>query len=137
MTDIDHFKKFNDTYGHAIGDKVIVAVTRNLFGGLRAEDLFCRYGGEEFCILLPESTQDIAFNLANRLRGDIEKKAGSSIRTIEDLRVTASFGVSLLTSKTANLAALIEQADQALYKAKKAGRNRAELADEILEKETT
>ena len=127
MTDIDHFKRFNDAYGHAIGDKVIVAVTRNLFSGLRAEDLFCRYGGEEFCILLPESTMEIAFNLADRLRKDIEKKAGSSIRTIDELTVTASFGISMLTPKVKSVAEMLDQADQALYKAKNSGRNRVEI----------
>lgn len=133
MSDIDHFKKFNDTYGHAIGDKVIIGVSRNLFSGLRAEDLFCRYGGEEFCILLPESTAEIAFKLSDRLRSDIEKKAGPSVRTIEGLRVTSSFGVSVLNKQTKDLATLIEQADQALYKAKKSGRNRVEMWDATLE----
>lgn len=127
MADIDHFKRFNDTYGHTVGDKVIVSVSRNLFSGLRAEDLFCRYGGEEFCILLPDATLATTQNLAERLRGEIETKAGSSVRTIEGLKVTSSFGIASMSKDTASLTALIDLADQALYKAKNNGRNRVEI----------
>jgi diguanylate cyclase (GGDEF)-like protein len=81
MTDIDHFKSFNDKHGHAVGDKVLVAFTKTLFAGLRNEDLLCRYGGEEFCILLPDATPEVAHSIAERLRAAVESHAGSSIRS--------------------------------------------------------
>ena len=124
MTDIDHFKQFNDKYGHAVGDKVIIAVSRNLFSGLRAEDLLCRYGGEEFCILLQNAPESLAMTIAERLRSEIESNAGSAIRSTQDIHITSSFGVSTLSEHTPDLAVLIEQADQALYASKHAGRNK-------------
>jgi diguanylate cyclase (GGDEF)-like protein len=123
MSDIDHFKLFNDKYGHAIGDKVLISVSRSLFRGLRIEDLLTRYGGEEFCILLPDATPEVALSIAERLRLEIESQAGSSIRGIQAIKVTSSFGVATLNSQTQNLAALIDQADKALYAAKNSGRN--------------
>ena len=123
MSDIDHFKLFNDRYGHAIGDKVLISVSRSLFRGLRIEDLLTRYGGEEFCILLPDATTEVALGIAERLRQEIESQAGSSIRGPQELKVTSSFGLSTLSSTTQNLATLIDQADKALYAAKNGGRN--------------
>lgn len=127
MTDIDHFKQFNDKYGHAVGDKVIIAVSRNLFSGLRAEDLLCRYGGEEFCILLQNASESLAMTVAERLRNEIESHAGQAIRSTQEIRITSSFGVAMLSEHTPDLAVLIENADQALYASKHAGRNRVTL----------
>jgi diguanylate cyclase (GGDEF)-like protein len=123
MTDIDHFKSFNDKHGHAVGDKVLVAFTKTLFAGLRNEDLLCRYGGEEFCILLPDATPEVARSIAERLRAAVESHAGSSIRSTKDLKITASFGVAFAGDGTTSLASMIDQADQALYTAKTSGRN--------------
>ena len=124
MSDVDHFKLFNDKFGHAIGDKVLIAVSRALFSGLRAGDLLCRYGGEEFCILLPDTSTDLAFEIADRLRLEIEAKAGASIRdSTLALKVRSSFGLATLSDHATDLAALIDQADQALYEAKEGGRN--------------
>jgi len=123
MADIDHFKSFNDRFGHAVGDKVIIAFSRTLFIGLRSEDLLCRYGGEEFCILLPDATRETALNIAERIRSEVELNAGASIRNAQDLKITSSFGVSFLSESTPSLAAMIDQADQALYNAKAGGRN--------------
>jgi diguanylate cyclase len=76
MFDIDHFKQVNDIHGHATGDKVIMSIAKVAFTGLRAEDLLCRYGGEEFCILLPEADlEDVGVKLAERLRNEIETKS--------------------------------------------------------------
>lgn len=135
MTDIDHFKQFNDKYGHAVGDKVIIAVSRNLFSGLRAEDLLCRYGGEEFCILLQNAPESLAVTIAERLRHEIEVQAGAAIRSTQEIKITSSFGVATLTEGTPDLAVLIEQADQALYAAKHAGRNRVKTWKDVVEKE--
>jgi diguanylate cyclase (GGDEF)-like protein len=124
MIDIDHFKTFNDRYGHAIGDKVLAAVSRKLAAGLREQDLLCRYGGEEFCIVLPDCSMEAALQAAERLRESIERQAGDSVRAGEPLRITSSFGVSALHADTPNIEALIERADKALYQAKAEGRNR-------------
>jgi diguanylate cyclase (GGDEF)-like protein len=124
MIDIDHFKTFNDRYGHAIGDKVLAVVSRKLAAGLREQDLLCRYGGEEFCIVLPECNMEAALHAAERLRESIERHAGDSVRAGEPLHITSSFGVSELSADMANIEALIERADKALYRAKAQGRNR-------------
>ena len=124
MTDIDHFKSLNDRFGHATGDQVLQVVSRSLFSGLRECDLLCRYGGEEFCIILPEVDIAQAATIAERLRSEIEERAGKGIRSQQNVKVTSSFGVALLTPDIADAAALIDRADQALYAAKHAGRNR-------------
>jgi diguanylate cyclase (GGDEF)-like protein/PAS domain S-box-containing protein len=124
MTDIDHFKSFNDRYGHAIGDQVLRAVARTLFSGLRAMDLLCRYGGEEFCIILPGVGMEEAGSIAERLRGDIEARAASTVRSTQSLKITSSFGVATFAMNMADPSECIDQADQALYFAKQSGRNR-------------
>lgn len=126
MTDIDHFKRVNDTYGHTIGDQAIIAVARILSAGLRTNDLLCRYGGEEFCILLPDATPTQALDIIERLRAEIERNAGSSIRSVESLNFTSSFGIASLSSEM-SLNELIERADFALYASKHDGRNRVTL----------
>lgn len=124
MCDIDHFKRFNDQYGHSVGDQVIVAVTKTMGTGLRSFDLLCRYGGEEFCILLPNTTPDQAQHIAERIRHAIEHNAGASVRTMEGLKITSSFGVASVRDEAADLGGLIDQADEALYVSKQNGRNR-------------
>lgn len=124
MGDIDHFKKFNDTYGHAIGDLVIKAFASTIASGLRDADILCRFGGEEFCIFLPSVTSEQAWQIIERVRNAVEMEAGRSIRDQEGLRITASFGVSSIKDGADNPDAMIELADQALYHAKRTGRNR-------------
>lgn len=128
MTDIDHFKAFNDRYGHAVGDEVLKAVSRVFSGALRDFDLLGRYGGEEFCIVLPDVTLEQACAVAERLRSDIEQSAGASVRTTRGLKITSSFGVSCYTAQISDPAQMIDLADQALYAAKKSGRNRVRQA---------
>jgi diguanylate cyclase (GGDEF)-like protein len=123
MADIDKFKLVNDTYGHAVGDEVIIQVARIFMLGLSPGDLLCRYGGEEFCILLPGLDLAQAAAVAERLREKVETQAGPGIRSIAGLRVTSSFGVSELSLGATTLPQLIEEADQALYASKQAGRN--------------
>lgn len=124
MCDIDHFKRFNDRYGHAVGDEVIRALVRTLQAGLRQHDLLCRYGGEEFCIILPETTVAQAAEIAARLRSEVELHAGSSVRTTEGLQITSSFGLAGLAADMRDPAELIDRADSALYQSKEGGRNR-------------
>jgi diguanylate cyclase (GGDEF)-like protein/PAS domain S-box-containing protein len=123
MADIDHFKQFNDRYGHAVGDEVIRAIVRTLQAGLRNNDLLCRYGGEEFCIILPETNLEQAVEIAERLRADVEIRAGLSVRTTEGLKITASFGVAALAREIRDPAEIIDRADVALYRSKQSGRN--------------
>jgi len=132
MTDIDHFKSFNDRYGHAVGDEVLKSVARVFTGALRDFDLLGRYGGEEFCVILPDVTLDQACAVAERLRSDIEHNAGASVRTTRGLEITSSFGVSQYASDIADPAQMIDLADQALYVAKKSGRNRVQRWGDIV-----
>ncbi len=134
MTDIDHFKSVNDTYGHGVGDEVIKAVTENLRVGLRTIDYIGRYGGEEFCLLLPGVPIEQAAVVADRLRGLIEEKVSSASSKIEHT-ITSSFGVSSTEMAPSDPSKLIDQADQALYASKTSGRNRVTRFDEVAKAE--
>ena len=128
MTDIDFFKKVNDTYGHAVGDCVLKNVARTIKKELRENDIPSRYGGEEFAILLPHTTLDEAQLVAQRLRAAIEKKKINieeyGIEDIKQLNVTISVGVSLYDKKMKEPQQLYQNADKALYQAKESGRNK-------------
>jgi diguanylate cyclase (GGDEF)-like protein len=127
MADIDHFKRINDTHGHQTGDAVIVAVARELGNTLRETDMLCRYGGEEFCLLLPGLTLAECAAVAERLRERIELLCGPAASQASGAaiaRVTASLGVAELAPDVQSLPQLIERADMALYVGKRAGRNR-------------
>lgn len=130
MSDIDKFKSFNDTYGHAVGDLVIQQVARLLKRAVRPEDVLCRYGGEEFCLLLSGMNMTQAMAVAERIRRVIEAEAGPSIDEVPHLRITSSFGVSQLgLGGSGNIEQLIDRADQGLYAAKEGGRNQARCLD--------
>ena len=123
MTDIDHFKSFNDRHGHAVGDQVLRAVTRSLASALREVDLLCRHSGEEFCIILPGVELEAACAVAERLRTDVLARVGASIRSTGGIVVTSSFGVAILAPEINDPTEMIDRADKALYNAKTAGRN--------------
>ncbi len=127
MADIDHFKQFNDRHGHAVGDLVIQAVAKTLSHGLRTGDVLCRYGGEEFCLLLPDTPVVQGNMIAQRLRAAIMESAASSTRMPEVKAITSSFGLSATSQGFTSLEALVDAADGALYRSKKAGRNRVTL----------
>ncbi len=118
LIDIDHFKSINDQYGHSVGDTVLRKVGASLRETARDTDVVCRYGGEEFCILLPCIHFDDAYLAAERLR-----EALAAI-PIQGFGITASLGVSSLTAGAGDPQELLDQADRALYAAKNAGRNR-------------
>lgn len=120
--DIDHFKLFNDQHGHQTGDKALVEVSKSAQAALRANDIWCRYGGEEFIALLPDTTMDRALAVAERLRLSVERTTISSSRGA--LNVSVSIGVAERSSHHADLSAVLAISDAALYKAKAAGRNR-------------
>jgi two-component system chemotaxis response regulator CheB len=129
LLDLDHFKKVNDTYGHPVGDMVLIRIVEILTESVRDEDLVARYGGEEFVLLLPETGGGRALTLAQRIRERVEQEE----ILLEDgskLKFTVSLGVSHYEpggEKVRSSDQLIGLADKALYKAKENGRNRAEL----------
>lgn len=128
MLDIDHFKRVNDTYGHPFGDEVLRGVARTVRANLREVDLLARYGGEELCALLPETTSRDARGVCERVRAAIaalEWEHRSADGVIHPVRCTASLGVASVPSPTIGSAeALLRAADDSLYAAKGAGRNR-------------
>lgn len=130
ICDIDHFKSFNDTYGHQIGDQVLRLVARVLHDGVKGRDLPCRYGGEEFVIILPDTETENAKKVADVLRNAVKSKEIRNRATGETLTpVTISMGVAQLDSEE-TIKEWIERADKALYRAKKLGRDRVEIAKE-------
>jgi diguanylate cyclase (GGDEF)-like protein len=127
MIDIDHFKPINDTYGHLTGDRVLKKVALALKKTVRISDMVCRFGGEEFLVVLPETGSDDALGLAERLRSLIE-----TVECLSDdhqtIHLTISVGVAERYVDESG-ERVIDRADQALYKAKNKGRNRVELSD--------
>jgi diguanylate cyclase (GGDEF)-like protein len=137
MLDIDHFKRFNDTWGHQTGDKVLKQTALLLSALVRVSDLPARYGGEEFALLLPHTPYEAALELAERLRVGVERKVNVTGPKGEKVNVTSSFGVATFPRHADSAAGLIAIADEALYSAKEAGRNRVVGADEAgIEEET-
>ncbi|MDX9767759.1 MAG: diguanylate cyclase [Ectothiorhodospiraceae bacterium] len=122
MFDIDHFKNINDEFGHANGDRVLVAVTQALHDTLRSGDLLARIGGEEFAVLLPDTDIDRAVDLAERLRQVVE--ATEVACDTRSIRVTISGGVAALCEADSNVEPILKRADDALYRSKANGRNR-------------
>ncbi|RPJ18421.1 MAG: GGDEF domain-containing protein, partial [Chloroflexi bacterium] len=129
MADIDHFKQFNDLHGHAAGDTVLVQIASLLRTHVRSSDVICRYGGEEFIIILPEASQDITLMRAERMRenaGHLHLQyEGQTLKA-----VTLSLGVAIFPDHGSTIAALLAAADSALYRAKHAGRNRVMAVDQ-------
>ena len=116
MLDIDHFKKINDTYGHKVGDEVLKHFVEVVKGIIRKNDIFCRWGGEEFVIILPDTDIETAKIVAEKIRSTVEKETFP-----HNLHVTVSIGVS---QKYKNFEKTLEMADLRLYNAKESGRNR-------------
>jgi diguanylate cyclase (GGDEF)-like protein len=124
MLDVDHFKAFNDTHGHPQADTALQEVADVIAGSVRATDTAYRYGGEEFCVLLRETTAEDAMHFAERLRQRIEQRFTSG----EIAGITASFGVADFSADSPTPRALVEAADAAMYESKHAGRNRVALS---------
>lgn len=127
LLDVDHFKQLNDTYGHRAGDTVLKAMAALLSSDVRTEDFICRYGGEEFLVILPGMGLDIAAERAERWRlaiGEMRVPVRSTT-----LQITASFGIASYPDQGIDADRLVQAADTALYRAKHNGRNRVELAE--------
>jgi len=121
MLDIDYFKKFNDHYGHLVGDAILKFISKLIKDNLRQVDLLCRYGGEEFSIILTNTDKEGGKLAAERIRNSVEN--GSIKVYDEELKVTISIGVAAFPGDGKNERILIEKADKALYRAKEKGRN--------------
>lgn len=128
MIDIDHFKKVNDTYGHPCGDQVLIGVAQAVAGAIRSTDLVGRYGGEEFCCVLPETSIAGAFMLMERIRAKIAAEVFCTNDT--NLSVTISIGVAEIGMDQTG-EQLLGSADTALYEAKHSGRNRVVKFEDI------
>jgi diguanylate cyclase (GGDEF)-like protein/PAS domain S-box-containing protein len=125
MTDIDHFKRVNDTYGHAVGDRCLQRFANGLQSLSRSDDVVGRFGGEEFLIVLPRQRLDTAVRLAERLRQQITIR--TAVRELAGRGLTASFGVAEARPRERRWG-ILERVDVALYRAKDNGRNRVEIA---------
>ena len=121
MLDIDYFKKFNDRFGHLVGDGVLIKISDIIRNNTREIDLVCRYGGEEFCLALPETSKKGAYAVAERIREQVERE--NFMAEGEFTRASISIGVAAFPEDGNEIMDLIDKADQALYKAKASGRN--------------
>ncbi|MCY4180645.1 MAG: diguanylate cyclase [Litoreibacter sp.] len=128
MLDIDHFKRINDTYGHSIGDKVLMHVADTLRNDLRQDDLLARVGGEEFMIALPGISRDLAMSTAERLRHAINTTPTAERASGKLIKATVSIGLIHCDQEHADVEALMHRADRALYDAKAAGRNKVRVS---------
>ncbi len=129
MMDIDHFKHYNDTYGHLAGDEFLRKFAQHLKSNLRETDFVARYGGEEFMVIMPDTPINGAYHIAERLREGMQKSFIMKDCPSHGDRITLSIGVAEFGSDTGNTQQLIASADEALYRAKRLGRNRVCLAD--------
>lgn len=124
--DIDHFKAVNDRFGHDAGDHVLKVVAETILGSVRSHDFAARIGGEEFCVVLPNSSRKSSTELAERLRWRIE---GMTISTAAgSVRTTISAGIAFSAAQDETIQSLLNKADQALYEAKSSGRNRIQVS---------
>jgi diguanylate cyclase (GGDEF)-like protein len=121
MLDVDKFKSINDRFGHDVGDAVLMEVAGIILAHTRECDITARFGGEEFAIVLPETSEDHACVLAERIRSDIQSRAFCSNRHI---KTTISIGVAQAKATCTSVFQLIKEADRALYAAKRLGRNK-------------
>lgn len=128
MIDLDHFKAINDSFGHAAGDAVLSSVGEIIKASIRSSDIAARYGGEEMCVVLPQTTAEGAYALAESLRQQIEE----STITVDGktITVTASIGIAAWQVNFKDARQILVSADEALYTAKRAGRNRTMIAGE-------
>ncbi|MFS2178427.1 PleD family two-component system response regulator [Rhizobium pisi] len=124
ITDIDRFKQVNDTYGHDGGDEVLREFANRVRSTIRGADLACRYGGEEFVVVMPDTPPEVAAAVAERLRAAVESTSFALKHSGQVLSVTASFGIASRIASVLTPDQLMKQADLALYEAKNTGRNR-------------
>ncbi|MDF2366900.1 PleD family two-component system response regulator [Sneathiella sp.] len=132
IMDIDFFKRVNDTHGHDVGDEVIREFSERIGASVRGIDLACRYGGEEFVVVMPDTDLSVASTVSERLRRQISEKPFSANKGTLELSLTCSIGVTV-SKEEENSDGLLKRADEALYKAKGDGRNRVVVAPSNVE----
>jgi diguanylate cyclase (GGDEF)-like protein len=131
MLDLDQFKRFNDTYGHGAGDAVLKSVAEIFRNSVRTEDIACRYGGEEFTIILPDVTPKVAYDRAESIRSAVAAlRLPLAGETLSEFSI--SIGVALYPQDGEAADLLLSRADQALYRAKRLGRNQVVVCDSIV-----
>lgn len=128
ILDVDKFKSINDTYGHDVGDEVLIQLGKIVVNAIRSADLAARYGGEEFVVLMPETDIFDAAEVAERIRLSVERASFKVSHAVGELRITVSVGVSHLRSDKDTSHELHKRADEALYRCKENGRNQVQLA---------
>jgi two-component system cell cycle response regulator len=124
IMDIDYFREVNNNNGHDIGDEVLREFAGRVSANIRGIDLACRYGGEEFVVVMPDTEVSLAYSIAERLRKSIETTPIAISRAPGKLSITISIGIASTTGPGDTADALLHRADQALYSAKRTGRNR-------------
>jgi diguanylate cyclase (GGDEF)-like protein len=127
VLDVDDFKSYNDRYGHGNGDEALRCVGRVLRESTRADDVVSRYGGEEFVVLMGGNIED-AIEVAERVRHGVEHESVTGNGLLSGSAITVSVGVAALTVDVSSLEQLVEKADDELYRAKRAGKNRVAAA---------
>jgi diguanylate cyclase (GGDEF)-like protein len=123
MLDIDHFKKINDRWGHLIGDQILRQLSDLVVQKVRGTDLVARYGGEEFAVILPDTDKTGAYRVGEKLRRTVEQQTWTLSNQELLPRMTISLGVGTYPLDARDMDTLIEKTDQALYRAKRGGRN--------------
>jgi diguanylate cyclase (GGDEF)-like protein len=131
MLDLDNFKKVNDTFGHPIGDEILKGLVEELMTNARDSDVVARYGGEEFAIIFPDTPAHSARDAANRLRELVERREFALPQLNRTMFVTVSIGVAVYPHDGLTSADLISRADNALYWAKKHGKNQVAIASDL------
>lgn len=134
MIDIDRFKDFNDRFGHQQGNVVLERIAQTIQNNIRAADIVCRYGGEEFAVILPRTRPEVAFDIANRIRKAVEKMVFYGDRAHPKVKKTVSIGIACYPMQALDEFELIDMADRALYYAKEKGRNTVALYSTDVEK---
>jgi len=126
MMDLDYFKTINDRFGHDSGDRILMAFADVIHANIRTDDLAARMGGEEFCIIMPDSNPKSAAAVADRIRSQIE---ATSVQTASgQIRATVSAGIAVRSVELETIQSLLNRADAALYEAKASGRNRVQIS---------
>jgi two-component system cell cycle response regulator len=128
MIDVDYFKSINDNHGHDVGDRVLQELASRIRDGLRALDIPCRTGGEEFVVVLPDTGKSVALRIGERLRKIISAKPFNAGAKLGALNITVSIGVAAFEHPDDDMDGLLKRADEGLYRAKRDGRNRVTLA---------
>ncbi len=135
--DFDHFKRVNDSFGHHVGDEVLCAAVERIQDSVRGIDVLCRWGGEEFAVLLPAALPEATRIVAERVRQNIRLINGSfprlSKQVTRDFQLTVSIGAATFSSESDEVEAMLQRADTALYQAKEAGRDRVVFASPFTE----